>query len=101
MHDFENRTDKKMGLLNFYIPGGFEKHMPAIVKWFEENGIEYYQTVPSLKFIDQSNINIAGVWNRFMEKSPHILTRIIRQMCWIWETHHEGGYWITFGRERG
>ena len=36
-HDFENRTDQRMGLLNFFIPGGFEKNMPAIVEWFEHN----------------------------------------------------------------
>ena len=33
-HDFENRTGKRAGLLNFFIPGGFEKNMPAIVEWF-------------------------------------------------------------------
>ncbi len=38
MHDFENRTDSKAGLLNIFIPGGFEENMPMIVKWFEENG---------------------------------------------------------------
>ncbi|RED92860.1 cupin domain-containing protein [Marinoscillum furvescens] len=37
IHDFKNTTDTKAGLLNFYIPGGFERDMPAIVKWFEEN----------------------------------------------------------------
>jgi mannose-6-phosphate isomerase-like protein (cupin superfamily) len=31
-HDFENRTDPRMGLLNFFIPGGFEEKMPAIVE---------------------------------------------------------------------
>jgi mannose-6-phosphate isomerase-like protein (cupin superfamily) len=36
-HDFENRTDARMGLLNFFIPGGFEKKMPAIVDWFQQN----------------------------------------------------------------
>jgi mannose-6-phosphate isomerase-like protein (cupin superfamily) len=40
MHDFENRTEKRVGLLNFFIPGGFEPMMPAIVKWFQENGGE-------------------------------------------------------------
>jgi mannose-6-phosphate isomerase-like protein (cupin superfamily) len=35
MHDFANRTDSKTGLLNFFIPGGFERNMPSIVKWFE------------------------------------------------------------------
>jgi mannose-6-phosphate isomerase-like protein (cupin superfamily) len=37
MHDFANNTTEKCGLLNFFIPGGFERNMPAIVKWFEEN----------------------------------------------------------------
>jgi mannose-6-phosphate isomerase-like protein (cupin superfamily) len=36
-HDFENRSDQRMGLLNFFIPGGFEQNMPAIVAWFERN----------------------------------------------------------------
>lgn len=38
MHDFANRTGQKTGVLNFFIPGGFERNMPAIVNWFEENG---------------------------------------------------------------
>ncbi|MDF9799404.1 mannose-6-phosphate isomerase-like protein (cupin superfamily) [Catalinimonas alkaloidigena] len=37
MHDFKNKTDRKTGVLNFFIPGGFERNMPSIVKWFEEN----------------------------------------------------------------
>lgn len=37
LHDFANRTDERTGVLNFFIPGGFERNMPAIVKWFEEN----------------------------------------------------------------
>lgn len=36
-HDFENRTDKPVGLFNVFIPGGFEENMPSIVKWYEEN----------------------------------------------------------------
>lgn len=36
LHDFANRTSERAGVLNFYIPGGFERNMPAIVKWFEE-----------------------------------------------------------------
>ena len=34
VHDFANHTHKKSGVLNFFIPGGFEKNMPAIVEWF-------------------------------------------------------------------
>ncbi len=37
VHDFANRTNEKCGVLNFFIPGGFERSMPSIVKWFEDN----------------------------------------------------------------
>lgn len=33
-HDFENRTDARVGLLNFSTPGDFEPAMPAIADWF-------------------------------------------------------------------
>ncbi|MFT4159445.1 cupin domain-containing protein [Shinella sp.] len=36
-HDFENRTDRRVGLLNVFLPGGFEENMPAISKWFAGN----------------------------------------------------------------
>src|SRR5690606_2670316 len=35
IHDFKNATNEKAGVLNFYIPGGFEKNMTSIVEWFE------------------------------------------------------------------
>lgn len=37
LHTFANRTEEKAGFLNIDIPGGFEKEMPEMVKWFEEN----------------------------------------------------------------
>lgn len=37
-HDFANRSDARAGVLNLYIPGGFERDMPAIVDWFAKNG---------------------------------------------------------------
>jgi mannose-6-phosphate isomerase-like protein (cupin superfamily) len=37
MHDFKNSTNEKTGILNFFIPGGFERNMPAIVDWFAAN----------------------------------------------------------------
>jgi len=37
MHDFENRSAARAGLLNFSIPGNFEKAMPDIVQWFAEH----------------------------------------------------------------
>jgi mannose-6-phosphate isomerase-like protein (cupin superfamily) len=35
-HDFENRSNAKAGVLNFSIPGNFEKNMPMIVDWFKK-----------------------------------------------------------------
>jgi mannose-6-phosphate isomerase-like protein (cupin superfamily) len=37
LHDFANNTNERCALLNFFIPGGFERNMPEIVKWFEEH----------------------------------------------------------------
>ena len=37
LHDFENRSFSRAGVLNFSIPGSFEESMPAISKWFAEN----------------------------------------------------------------
>ncbi|MBK8080211.1 MAG: cupin domain-containing protein [Saprospiraceae bacterium] len=39
IHDFANRTNEKSGFLNFFIPGGFERNMPSIVKWYEGNKV--------------------------------------------------------------
>jgi mannose-6-phosphate isomerase-like protein (cupin superfamily) len=36
-HDFRNRTERRAGLLNVFIPGGFEREMPAIVDWFAKH----------------------------------------------------------------
>lgn len=36
-HDFRNTSKRSARLLNFFIPGGFERDMPKIVKWFEQN----------------------------------------------------------------
>lgn len=36
-HDFRNRSEKTAGLLNFFIPGGFEPNMPGIVTWFTKD----------------------------------------------------------------
>ena len=35
VHDFQNRTAERAGLLNVWIPGGFERNMPSIVEWFD------------------------------------------------------------------
>ena len=37
VHDFENRTDERAGMLNVSVPGAFEKEMPGISAWFAEH----------------------------------------------------------------
>lgn len=34
VHDFENRSSARAGVLNFSAPGTFEEHMPGIAQWF-------------------------------------------------------------------
>ena len=36
-HDFRNATMQPVRLLNFFIPGGFERDMPKIVEWFAQS----------------------------------------------------------------
>ncbi|MFZ5781328.1 MAG: cupin domain-containing protein [Pseudomonadota bacterium] len=36
-HDFENRSPRRAGILNFSIPGGFEESMASIAQWFAEH----------------------------------------------------------------
>jgi hypothetical protein len=36
-HDFENRSAKRAGVLNFSIPGEFEASMPVIAEWFAKH----------------------------------------------------------------
>lgn len=36
MHDFWNESDARAGVFNVFIPGGFERDMPAIEQWFRD-----------------------------------------------------------------
>lgn len=36
-HDFRNGGTARCGLLNVYLPGGFEAAMPGIVAWFADH----------------------------------------------------------------
>ena len=71
-----------------------------VLRWFRKNDIEYFQSVPSLNPFDESNLEIAGVWNRTGETYPNFLIRFYKQLEWIWKTHREGGYWVMFGRKK-
>jgi len=69
-----------------------------VLRWFKKNNINYYQSVPSLNPFDQSILEIGGVWNNFSEMYPYFPIRAFKQLSWIRTTHHEGGYWIMFGK---
>ncbi len=69
-----------------------------VLKWFKKNNIKYYQSVPNVSpKNNECNLEIGGVWNNFNETYPNLLLRIYYQLKWIYTTHKEGGYWITFG----
>lgn len=72
-----------------------------ILQWFKRNEIEYYGAVPSLTLLDQSNLEIKGLWNKTGVAYPYFPIRLYKQLTWIWETHHEGGYWVMLGKKKG
>ena len=37
VHDFQNRSGRRAGVLNVSVPGAFEEDMPAIAQWFAEH----------------------------------------------------------------
>lgn len=43
-HDFENRSSARAGVLNFSVPGGFEKNMSMIVDWYKAHPPERTDT---------------------------------------------------------
>ncbi|HEX7243803.1 MAG TPA: cupin domain-containing protein [Longimicrobiaceae bacterium] len=44
VHDFMNHTDARAGVLNVFLPGGFEEKMPSIVKWYEDQADTFRST---------------------------------------------------------
>jgi mannose-6-phosphate isomerase-like protein (cupin superfamily) len=44
VHDFENRTTRRAGVLNISVPGGFEEDMPGIAEWFRARSAEDSRT---------------------------------------------------------
>ncbi len=45
-HDFENRTNKRAGVLNVSVPGDFEPHMKGIASWFRARSAADARTTP-------------------------------------------------------
>jgi 2-polyprenyl-3-methyl-5-hydroxy-6-metoxy-1,4-benzoquinol methylase len=67
-----------------------------VLRWFKKHDIKFLNTLPSTEFNDQS---IFGFASTFCQDSyPNIFIRFYKQLFWIWRTHHEGGYWLTFGK---
>ncbi len=71
-----------------------------VLSWFSRNGIKYVQTLPPLNPFDRGVLEVAGVWNGVGEIKPFLPVRAYSQLTWLWKTHREGGYWITFGQKK-
>ncbi len=71
-----------------------------VLRWFKKHHIVYMQSVPTLALFDESDLEIAGVWNGLKHVYPYLPIRALKQLSWIIKTHREGGYWITFGRKK-
>jgi SAM-dependent methyltransferase len=100
----ESLKDKKKaeGIWNdqYFNPYETTHTIGEILRWFKNNNIEYYQTIPTSTLFDKNNFNISGVWNKTGQIYPSFFIRTYIQLTWIWKTQHEGGYWITFGRKK-
>lgn len=48
-HDFQNRTAKRAGFLNFSVPGDFEPEMAGIAPWFRERSLAESRTANAPK----------------------------------------------------
>lgn len=70
-----------------------------ILRWFQNNNIAYCGAVPSLIPFDKADLDIKGVWNDIDATHPYMPIRMYKQLSWIIKTHHEGGYWIMFGKK--
>lgn len=46
LHDFENRSGRRAGVLNVSVPGDFEPHMPGIAEWFRKRAPADTRTGP-------------------------------------------------------
>ncbi len=61
-----------------------------VLKWFRKNNINFTQLIPN-----GLDIGISGVWNE--DAYPNFFNRVLKQLDWIYSTHHEGGYFVMFG----
>jgi len=100
----KNIKDKKKleGIWNdqYFNPYETTHTIGEILRWFKNNKIEYYQTIPTSTLFDKNELNISGVWNKTDQIYPSFFIRTYIQLTWLWKTQHEGGYWITFGRKK-
>lgn len=71
-----------------------------VLKWFEEAGVDYLQSMPSVRlshcFFGDEPLDFSC---QKIRKSS-LLLRGLAQAIWIFSTHTDGGYWVTIGRKR-
>lgn len=74
-----------------------------VLRWFRKKDITFLHTFPSSVLFYEPKLDLRGDYiNGLWDKQfyPFLPIRFFKQIAWIWETHHEGGYWITFGKMR-
>jgi len=71
-----------------------------VIRWFYEENIEYISTLPPLSSFDYTHADVTGLWNAAFEKRPGLFRRFRKQFLWVFTTHRDGGYWVTFGRRK-
>ncbi len=93
-HDFENRTAKPAGALNFSVPGDFEPEMAEIAEWFRARSPAASRTAnapprprsaksPKTVAANRPRVNAAWHARHPMPKSPTIEQRL------EWHRAHE------------
>ena len=69
----------------------------AVLRWFEENNIEYINSMPKIRTGDRSTPNE----RLFEAQDPGTpVDHLLCQLGWIFSKGTEGGFFITVGRKR-
>ena len=115
---YANREDKRKEYLRMYIgdiddpelergvwndqfvhPHETTHTVGEVLKWFKRNDVKYYQSVPTLKFSEDAELEIVGLWNKLNYGYPYFLVRNLVELTWLWKIQKQGGHWVMFGRK--
>ena len=89
---------KKIWFMDQYRNPHEEKFtVGKVLRWFEQNDIEYINSIPKIKWGDR----LTAEEQIFEPHDPgSILNNVLCQLSWIFTEGREGGFFITIGRRR-